>query len=172
MQWKFQREYHNLQDKAHKRDYREDFIAESQLKSSPIYLEHFKSILAHGKVRMERNTEILACKEQLILRYLDGVFCFGGRDYQFRWSLKDYIKHNQIVEHFSRTYTHHRKMASQDLKAIEKAIRGAVARWRDSKAGKRNLEIFFTVAIQCDRVTPHRFPDDFIDARTLFKRAV
>jgi hypothetical protein len=170
MEHKFRHEDHNRQDKARKSAYREDFIAESLLKASPAHLNAYKKILALGKPLVE-DSEIRAYKEQVMLRYYDGVFCLGRLDFRFRWNLSEYIRRNGLQQAFSRTCANHKKTAVQDFKAIEQSISKARATWGISKKYKQQPQFTFSVRLGCDRVVPYQMDGEDIEVQILLKRS-
>lgn len=178
MEHKYRHEHHNRQDKALKPDYREDFIAESQAKSSPEHLAHFKKMLALRAKFMTllqgaktKPSEIDSFKEQVLLRYYDGVYRVGGFDFRFRWSLKEYIKRNELMDAFNRTYKHHKQVAVRDFKRIEQSIRQSPARGGISKIGQQQPQFTCFIALECDAVIPFRTGEEDYDLSTLFKNA-
>ena len=155
MQWKFQREDHNRQDKAKKPDYREDFLAESNYKATPLHLESFK--------------EILLFKSELIRRYEQGAYFLEHRHLRLHWSLKQYAQVNKLEALVNRRYKPHRAAAIQDVRAIRDAIRNAQAVWGFSRKGQQQPQVIFTVRLRCDCVIPYKTDDDEIEAKRLIK---
>lgn len=119
---------------------------------------------------VETSSEIEAFKDQVLLRYYDGVYCLEGRDFRFRWNLKEYIERNGITEYFSRTYTHHKKMAVRDFKEIQRRIHEAATRWGISKKGQQQPQFTFSPILVCDMVLPFRTGEEDFDLQTLLKR--
>ena len=145
MKWQFQPEDHNRQDKTRKPNYREEFVAESQFKASPIYLESFKQHLKASKAISDHHS---AFKGKLALKYYKGLFFLENNRLQFCWNFKDYIKNNAINDHFSRVWRQHQKAADHDFEAILDAIRNA----RAFRIGADKLRVVFSVRLN-QRIT-------------------
>jgi hypothetical protein len=75
MQWKYQKEAHNLQEKTRKANYREDFAALSQWKESA---EHFVLFKEHMQRSKEISDVYNAFRCAIALNYYKGMFCFAG----------------------------------------------------------------------------------------------
>lgn len=158
MQWKFQKECHNRQDKAKKPDYREDFIAESQYKATPLHLESFKDILLY--------------KSELIRRYEHAGFYIEDRRLRIGWNIKQYAEDNKLETMVSRRYKPHRAAAIQDFQAITEAIRNAQAEWV-FRNERQQLQVVFKVRVlQCDFIIPHKTDEDEIEAKNLRKNVI
>lgn len=156
MDWKFQRENHNRQDKAHKPDYREDFLGKSHFKATPPHLESLK--------------EIWAFKGQLIRRYEQATFLFGGRYLRLDWTLKEYAQANNLNENVNRRFKPHKVAAERDLQTIRDAIRNAHAIWGISKKGEQQPKVVFVVHLNCERIIPFRKDDDDFEVDTLQRK--
>jgi hypothetical protein len=170
MDWKLQNEHHNRQDKAQKRDYREDLVSGLEKKSAELRSQSFKRMLARDKIRMEIEKELRSYREKLILMYKEGVFRLAGHDLMFNWTLTEYIRRNQIEDRHWSTFKKHKKAATQDFNDIEGAIRVAPARWGISKEARQEVQFSFHVfSLRCDTVIPSRPTDSEVEARTLSK---
>ena len=141
MKRQFLRQHHAREDKAQKPDYREEMALEDFVRS--------------GSDTASTLRDELACKGQLIKRYQEGLYWWGGYHISPEWSLQQFASHNKRSGDLPETlqaFETLKKIAQLDFETIRDGIRRGCVKWSYDCDGDPVPSVSFSVRIVSENV--------------------